>query len=330
MNNKKKYGQFFTTNYKYILQNLNIPSSITHIIEPFCGNGNLLDFVDKNKYILECYDIESKHTFITKRDTLLNPPLFKNKFVLTNPPYLARNKSENKVYFDKYNTNDLYKCFITELLTNVCLGGILIIPLNFLSSIRKADINLREQFLKVYSILHLNIFEEQVFSDTTYSICSFQFELNDSNLSIPITIYPSNINLNLQLNDENNFTFGGKIYNLPQSSYKISRLLTSKDKNTNLVIKCIDDSERINLKYVDDNDIYIDDTPNKSCRTYATLVITPILSVEMQKELVDKFNTFLNEKRIEYHSLFLTNYRERNRKRISFDLVYSIVSYLLR
>lgn len=30
-----------------------------------------------------------------------------NKFVLTNPPYLARNKSIDKTVFDKYKTNDL-------------------------------------------------------------------------------------------------------------------------------------------------------------------------------------------------------------------------------
>jgi hypothetical protein len=39
---KQKLGQFYTTNYEYILQNLNIPKNITKIIEPFTGNGDLL------------------------------------------------------------------------------------------------------------------------------------------------------------------------------------------------------------------------------------------------------------------------------------------------
>jgi len=42
--NKQKLGQFFTTNYKYILSNLFIPNNIIKIIEPFCGNGDLLIF----------------------------------------------------------------------------------------------------------------------------------------------------------------------------------------------------------------------------------------------------------------------------------------------
>ena len=86
LDNKKKLGQFFTTNYKYILQNLNIPDDIENIIEPFTGNGDLLNFISNDKNI-ECYDIEPKKDFIIKRDTILNPPDYKGKFILTNPPY---------------------------------------------------------------------------------------------------------------------------------------------------------------------------------------------------------------------------------------------------
>jgi hypothetical protein len=93
--------------------------------------------------------------------------------------------------FDKYGVNDLYKCVIKEILTNVCLGGIFIIPLNFWSSIRLADIELRKAFLEKYDIILLNIFEETVFDDTTYTICSFQFEFKKNNNELNIIIYPS-------------------------------------------------------------------------------------------------------------------------------------------
>jgi hypothetical protein len=68
------------------------------------------------------------------------------------------------------------ECFIEILISNDCLGGILIVPLNFICSIRKNDIDLRKKFISKYNIITLNIFEEQVFEDTTYTICSFQFE----------------------------------------------------------------------------------------------------------------------------------------------------------
>jgi hypothetical protein len=103
---------------------------------------------------------------------------------------------------------------------------------------------------------------------------------------------------------------------------------------TNIVAKCIDDNinNQIRLSFVKDSDIYIDITPSQTSRTYATLIIEPQINSEKQKQLVEKFNRYLQNYRNKYNSLFLTNYRESKdiaRKRISFDLVYSITSYIL-
>ena len=338
INSKQQLGQFYTTNYKYILQNLYIPYNINNIIEPFAGNGDLIHNI-KNKTI-ECYDIEPKQDYIVYRDTLLNPPEYNNKFVITNPPYLARNKSKSKVIFDRYNQNDLYKCFLSNLINDNCLGGILIIPLNFWCSIRKNDIDLRKQFLDIYNISYLNIFEEQVFDDTKYSICSFQFEKikNNKNDSIKCTIYPINKEYEFIINNTNNYTIGGEIYNLKKNkNIKVERL-TKKNNNsiykTNILARCIDNNlnEVISLSVVDDNDIYVDNTEKLSARTFATLVIQPQISLDKQQLLVKKFNDYLTTQRKKYNSLFLTNYRESTdiaRKRISFGLIFSIVNYLL-
>jgi hypothetical protein len=354
VNSKKKnitkqiLGQFYTTHHEYILQNMKIPDSITNIIEPFTGNGDLISFIEKQqvnnnvKYTIECYDIEPTKNSIIKQDTIKNPPSYSNKYLITNPPYLARNKCKIKSLFDKYDVNDLYKCVIKEILTNVCLGGIFIIPLNFWSSIRVADIKLRQAFLEKYNVLLLNIFEEQVFDDTTYTICSFQFELKENNNnentnSLNIIVYPSKTTIKTELNNTNNFMIGGAIYNLQlKNNYKITRITTkNKEKsNTNILVKCIDDNinSQIGMSFVEDKDIYIDTTPNQTARTYASLIIEPKIDKIKQHQLVVKFNNYLNEHRKKYNSLFLTNYRESKdiaRKRISFDLIYSITEYIL-
>lgn len=335
---KSQLGQFFTTNYQYILSNLYIPHNVKSIIEPFTGNGDLLNFINNiEEYNIECYDIDTKHNFILQRDTLKNPPDYTDKFIITNPPYLARNKSTNKELFEKYKVNDLYKCFISNLIDNKAYGGIVIIPLNFWSSSRDMDILLRKKFLNIYNVLRVNIFEEQVFTDTSYSVCAFQFQLkNQDDIEIiPFDIYPSKQTINAILNEDNNYTIGGEIYILPQQNqYSISRLVKGDKKNTNILAKCIDDNvdNQICLKLVEDKDIFIDETPNKSARTYATLVIIPELSIERQRLLVDEFNHYLTTMRQKYHSLFMSNYRESNtiaRKRISFELVYNIVGHLL-
>lgn len=335
---KKSLGQFYTTNCKYILKDLNIPENAKNIVEPFAGNGDLVKFIDQDKYNLETYDIDPKKDFITKRDTLLEPPDYQDKFVITNPPYLARNKCQDKTIFDKYDSNDLYKCFLLSLIGTKIIGGIIIIPLNFISSIRKSDIELRKKFLFEFDIQKLNIFEEQVFTDTSYTVCSFLFTQKNNSKQIETIIYPNKRELHFVLNKKNNYTVGGEIYQLITSDrYRIDRA-TKKTKNkdciTNILVKCIDDSEtnKIKLSIVEEKDIYIDKTPNLSSRSYASLVIQPKLSLVKQKKLVSKFNSFLDEERKKYNSLFLTNYRESKgiaRKRISFSLVFQIVSHLL-
>ena len=336
---KSQLGQFYTTNYEYILQNMKIPDYIKHIIEPFAGNCDLLNFINKQKYTLELYDIDPKTDNVIKRDTLINPPCYDNKFVLTNPPYLARNKNKNKELYEKYNCNDLYKCFIINLINSDCYGGIIIIPLNFICSIRKADIELRKQFLEKFTINVINIFEEQVFDDTCYAVCSIYFMKNVIGLSlIKMYIYPSNKLVDILFTEENNYTIGGEIYNLPTNNeYKVERatkLTKEKDNITNILVKCIDDNinSQLGFKIVSNEERFIDNTKDLSARSYATLVINKKLSLIEQTLLVEKLNKFIKEKRDKYNSLFLTNYRESNtiaRKRISFDLAFKICNYML-
>ena len=83
---------------------------------------------------------------------------------------------------------------------------------------------------------------------------------------------------------------------------------------------------------MEDCDIFYDNTPNKTERSYATITIEPKISLAIQESLVLDFNTFIEQNREKYNSLFLTNYRESNtiaRKRISFDLAYAIINHLI-
>lgn len=342
-NSKKRLGQFYTTNYEYILDEIAIPSNITHIIEPFVGKGDLLQFIKKNgtNYTLEYFDIDPKIEGTTQQDTIKNPPSYLNKFVITNPPYLARNKSANKELFDLYDTNDLYKCVIIEFIRQAPSGGILIIPLNFWSSIRASDTKLRQNFLDIYQVIRVNVFEEAVFNDTSYAVCSFLFIAKTTTMNkiedepIQFAIYPQKKMCLFQLNASNNYTIGGELYKLPSNNaYRIGRLIQDMTPSTNILLKCIDNNihNRLGVAIIPDAEIFYDRTKDRSERSYATITIDPPISVETQKKLVDVFNDFINTHREKYNSLFLTNYRESNtiaRKRISFDLAYQIIGYLL-
>jgi hypothetical protein len=100
------------------------------------------------------------------------------------------------------------------------------------------------------------------------------------------------------------------------------------------MIKCIDDNRKKHIQFmlVENESIYIDETPNYVTRIFVTMIIEPFVSLEVQKKIFERGNKILNEHREKYHSLFLTNYRESKdiaRKRISFDLAYRIIEHVL-
>ncbi len=373
-------GQFFTTNYDYILTGFKeeiINSSLyknLDLVEPFAGGCDLLKwanhftenygfFQNKELYDIEIQEETEQSLPVICRDTLLDPPDYENKFILTNPPYLALNKSkENKIVKEvcsKYKQDDLYKCFMKSIIINKPSAGVIIIPVNFLSSIRKSDVELRSEFFSNFYITRINIFEEQVFSDTKYSVCAIQFisnenfqeaEINESKILIfqnrkQKSEFMFNFKNEQVFNKKNNCLIGGDIYDTDKfiisKDMYVNRLTKNNCKElgiTRLLVKCIDDNSKkiIHMKYLEEDDkIYIDDTENLSARSFMTLIIrkndSPIDEYE-QRQLAELFNEMLNKYRKEYNSLFLANYRESSdisRKRISFSLVYNLVKHIL-
>lgn len=320
-------GQYYTTNYEYILQGMDIPLNVSKIIEPFVGTGELLQFIKRDVELM-LYDIDVKEIpdkIVKQRDTLLNPPKYDDCYVITNPPFLAKNKNKlerNNMIYKKYETDDLYKCFIKSLLNSVCMGGIIILPSNFITSYKKSDVLLRSMFFKTYHIQKMNVFEEIVFDDTSYAICSMQFlKHSDEFENIPTNIkfYPSNDVMEFVFN-EINHTIGQEVVEL-NNVLNITRVTNDKD-TTNIVVHCIDNSgtDKICFKI---GEPYIDNTPKLSARTFMTPLIN--ISLIMQIKLVKSANKYLNDKRKQYHSMFLTTYREKSRKRISFEMAYGIL-----
>lgn len=317
-------GQFYTTNYSLILQNLQIPEDISLIIEPFCGQGHLLQHIPMDHQAeIVCYDIDPKTENTIRRDVLLNPPDMTNGWIITNPPFLARNKNSQKEIYDKYDTNDLYKAFLKILIQQDCQGGILILPINFICSVRKSDVGILKDFTNKYCITQLNIFEFQVFDDTTYNVCSFLFSRGKTEM-IDGHIYSSKdtfSNLTISL------PIGREVYSLSYSRYKVSRLTNDCALNsTNIFLQAYDTHHEHNIHLRIDKTKYIG---KSTSRMFATLCIEPYIDENIQDMVVERFNERLKEYRKKYHSLFLTNYRDHNRKRVSFDLVYRIVSNIL-
>jgi hypothetical protein len=333
---KKDRGQFYTSNHAYILEGFDKPSS--KVIEPFAGKGDLLDWLNHDKWV--AYDIDPKRDDIEQRDTLLHPPCYKDSYIITNPPYLARNKCSSKALFDKYTTNDLYKCFINSLVQQEhgCLGGIFIIPAGFFLSPRDIDTKCRDAFMSKYRITKVKYFEETVFPDTPTTVVAFSFVKSDVPLTSQYVVWeqrPSGTCKTFEMKRDNRWIIGGDVYNLKTNpDVKISRFVKDRkcENLTNLTLCALDSGTevgRIHLKYEKD---YVYQGIDTS-RTFATLCIAGVkLSEDEQIQISKQFNEFLESRRRRDWSLFLPQYRESKeyaRKRIPFDLAYKIVSNLL-
>lgn len=87
--------QHFTIQAQKICKNLikYIPEN-AQLIEPFAGNEDLINLFPNSFW--EKFDIEPVNNTIIKQDTLKAPPEYKGKWIITNPPYLAKNKAKDK------------------------------------------------------------------------------------------------------------------------------------------------------------------------------------------------------------------------------------------
>ena len=340
---KKMKGQFYTVASSYILEGFTPPTNIQSIIEPFAGNGDLIEWLRMNGIYqpIEMYDIDPKKEGTVLRDTLMDPPNYKDAWIITNPPYLARNKSTEKEIFDKYDTNDLYKCFITSLTQQDASGGILIIPAGFFLSPRDVDVRCRNGFLSKYKLLMVKYFEETVFPDTTTTVVAFSFEKSPVILNEQFVEWislPSKEKKTFKMSAENDWIIGGDIYrlNVP-TNIKIIRYVEGHsikdDYQLTFMTLCALDSGkqdgRISLTY---NEGYV--YPAKDCsRTYATLCIKgKTLTPEQQIKICSEFDALVEKKRQDTWSLFLPQFRESKeyaRKRIPFELAYTIVMHLI-
>lgn len=365
---KKQFGQFFTTNSDYILQGFEEFVKNKEVTDPFAGNQDLIKWVRKNDCMKAIgFDCDKKYVDnrnVRNNDSINSPQ--KYKFVCTNPPYLHKNKADQKTkerFFSGTHSNfeDLYQVSIFSILN--CDEGVLIVPLNFLCAENSQKI--RNLFFDKFEIVKLNIFSEQVFEDTTYNVISFYFRRKKENLEknkIPATIFPEKKRITFVIERKYNWQFGGDFINRIKNTENhlgIFRLtedyLRSGEYEVELAFQNIKDKKPLRIskdikKLIEKNILFLRAIDSKNgkkiqledirkygvvglvgkntSRNMAHLIFKEEIPINDQIELMERFNEELNRGRSKYLSFFLTNFRDNNRKRISFELAYKFLNYI--
>lgn len=365
---KKQFGQFFTTNSDYILQGFKKFVKGKEIVDPFAGNQDLSKWAKKNRckkitgFDCDRKYVDNKEVFYN--DSLNNSQRY--KFICTNPPYLHKNKANQetkKIFFSGLHSyfEDLYQISIFSILK--CEEGILIVPLNFLSAENSKKI--RNLFFEKFEIIKLNIFSEQVFEDTTYNVISFYFRkkkhYTEKN-KITATILPEKKQIFFVIQKKCGWQLGGNFLNriknvknslgifrltedfLRSGEYTIETALQNikykRNFHVSRDIKKILEKNILFLRAIDSKNgkkIQLEDmrkynicglVGKNTSRNMAHLIFREEISIREQEKLMQKFNQELNKNRQKYFSFFLTNFRDNNRKRISFNLTYKFLNYL--
>lgn len=365
---KQQLGQFFTKNSDYILQGLGKFVKGKEIIDPFAGDQDLLNWAKNNncKKIIgfDCDPKYADNKNVFLNDSINFPK--KYKFICTNPPYLHKNKAEketkNKFFSGTHSGfEDLYQISIVSILN--CMEGILIVPLNFLCAENSKKI--RNLFFEKFEIIKLNIFSEQVFEDTTYNVISFYFKVRNGGReknNISATIYPEKKRIDFTIEKKFNWQLGGDFINrikrtknylgvfrltedyLQSGEYEVEMALQNiKEKK---LFRISDDLKKLIgknilcLRAIDSKNgkkIQLEDIRNygiaglvgkNTSRNMAHLIFKENVPISEQIKLMTRFNDELNDNRNKYFSFFLTNFRDNNRKRISFDLAYKFLNYI--
>ena len=356
---KKQFGQFFTTNSGYILQGLESFVKDKEVIDPFAGNQDLINWSRKNNCKKAIgFDCDKKYVdrkSVSYNDSINYPQ--KYKFVCANPPYLHKNKADQKTKKRFFSGTfpafeDLYQISIFSILD--CEEGILIVPLNFLCAENSQKI--RNIFFNKFEIVKLNIFSEQVFEDTTYNVISFYFKKRKENpekSKIIATIFPENKQITFIVEKKHNWQLGGDFINrikntknhlgifrltedyLRFGEYDVELAFQSiKDKKPLRISKDIKNLMGKNilfLRAIDSKNgkkIQLEDirkygvaglVGKNTSRNMAHLIFREKIPIRDQIELMERFNEELNRGRSKYLSFFLTNFIDNNRKSIPFE-----------
>jgi len=305
------------TLYDKLFEGFDRPPKGALVIDPFTRQGEILKWLGDG-YITIAYDAEPKIAKVMSRNCLANRPSYVGAYVIANPPWTAKADAVDKTIFEQTGIDNLYKVFIRTLLKSQPLGGIIVVPLSFLTGTRDSERTRRKDFFAVFKPLRFNVFEERVFPKRSQITLCIEFKnrvffsqtaeedwllkFSPSGEHRILTIVKNNC---AYLPGENEFNM---MYQEAPNK-KIGVTITEEPLKNHMVLDiCLqkhDSSERRAGLY--------------ACGLGRQIAIRGFLSKKQQLKLATDFNTWLEDWRQRTHSLFLqpADVEEQSRKQIT-------------
>lgn len=319
-----KYGKYYTTKNVFLnnqvfnafIDDFNLQNH--PVLEPFAGANHLTNHLlaIKSDWKITTYDLWPNAAGVFQNDSIHNWIYGKVDLVITNPPYLAKNKATklklNWAYND-YPYDDLYKICLAKILNN-CRYLIAIIPTTLIYSQRQCDQWLLSKLVK-FQLINNN----HNFVDANLLVAIGYFDANKNDQQINFSLYQDQDFVN---------TYQNLVWRPQKLNQNIK--VSFNDQNPNLVIKCIDGIRPDDqIRFLDCQEIsrVIKNSDRQICQIRIT-------GIKVDQNLITKLNQKLLWLRSnQYHYLWTTfkslNQTNQIRRRISFKLVRQVIQAVL-
>jgi len=316
--NKKQLGAFYTTGVDKVLKEFEHIVSGRNIVDLYCGDRHLLEWGLKHGATKALgYDMNKDSGADIIRNTLVDVPnVRENAVVVINPPYLLRNKAEDKTPFDLYETTDLYKASLLSLIINGTREAIIIVPSNIFMD---NDDNFRTRFYANFEIKKVVMFDKRMFEDTNVRVAAFHIVRGTTTKLFNHSLHNTKI--------------GKSWFNLLENnSTNVKRLIKGDIEPLNFInLRTTDTgSDGGEIKLFIGEHYYGKSTD----RNLATIIFDKQYSKKEQKQICSLFNSKLDDFRNKYDSMFLTNFLAggdgKMRKRISFRDAYKLINSITK
>lgn len=287
---------------------------------------------------------------------ITNPPyLAKNKMSIS-----------QKAIYPMEDYDDLYLLSMKKILESNPDEGIIIIPVNFFSAENSDALRvefLKHYTISKVNYFKEQVFADTTYNVVAFHYGRKIIPSQSQN--VEITTFPDGTSKFYLLEEQYNYRIAGEELNkiISVKPLKISRLteeIMFKHKDQDRIINAFFNDKKTNKQYhvtrrfktiirkniillncIDTNSnedswIKAEDirTLGKEClvgknssRNIAYTLLPNNISISDQEKIIDLFNKKLNALRRKYNSLFLTNFRDNDRKRVSFDFCYKLISH---
>lgn len=309
-------GSFFTRNAEKLLQGFEDMAKGAQIVEPFAGDGDLVEWCLRHgAKSVEQYDLSPRSESVQQNDSIANP-ILDRPVVVTNPPWLARNRNKDKAHYEQWGQDDLYKCHLAALTTSKVERGILVLPANFLSEARGKA---RKTFFGTFRILRAKYYRIPVFADASAAVCVLVFERRSKDwwdrtdvmeFDVELITRDSSKVSKHQFHEQYEWLAGKEFFELIYSDpdpIKVTILRPGQKPNTSIVISLLTDGKLPMGAHLQEEPVFND----KSFTTYTVVTSVPVRN---QQAVVDLYNKLLTKFVYQYDGLFLANYVEAHQK----------------